>query len=342
MLAGAYLHLRSFRSARWLWGLVIPVACYAVNLRHFALFALFPLLGLLAGLLIRRARTSFLGWMGVVGLGLIAGAGLNLLGRTFDRYALRAAPNAASHIQYFDIIGTLSRARAMDEFPREFLTAQGTPEELAATYASDPFNADLFSPWGRAGGALRANVGRQIDGPWFRTIVAHPGAYLRHRLAFAGELLTKMDWFEYPWSHEYAASQPFIDFIRDSHFAARYADQNAADRAARETYRATVFQSNAVSRLMPRYIYGCTWLYLPILMLAVAALVTAGCLWKRRYGLPPALALSVIAYLVFLCFAAPMTFELRYLHPCCLATGLNLWLLGVSWRYRVDEANGER
>ncbi|HQK87016.1 MAG TPA: hypothetical protein PLU25_05250, partial [Acidobacteriota bacterium] len=96
------------------------------------------------------------------------------------------------------------------------------------------------------------------------------------------------------------------------------------------------------SRLMPRYIYGCTWLYLPLLMLAVAALVTAVCLWKRWYGLPPALALSVIAYVAFLCFAAPMTFELRYLHPCSLATGVNLWLLGMRWRYRLDEVNSER
>lgn len=342
VLAGAYLHLRSFRSARWLWALAIPVACYAVNLRHFALLALFPLLGLLAGLLIRRTRTSLLGWMGAVGLGLIAGAGLNLAGRAFDRYVLRSAPNTASHVQYFDLVGTLSRARAMDEFPREFLTAQGTPEKLAAAYASDPFNADIFSAWGRAAVWIQTNVGGRIDGPWLRAIMAHPRGYLSHRLAFAGKLLTQTDWYEYPWAHQYAESQQLIDFIRDNHYAVRYADRNDADRAARETYRATVFQSNAVSRFMPRYIYGCKWLYLPLLMLSVAALVTAGCLWKRRYGLPPALALSVIAYVAFLCVAAPMTFELRYLHPCCLATGVNLWLLGMSRRYRLDELKSEQ
>lgn len=191
--------LRRSPASRWGWLAAVLCAYYAVNVRHFALAAVFPILGMFLIPIIRIRKPAFRQWVAFLAAGLGLGLGLFLAGRAFDKLVLRSSPNTASHIQYFDMVGTLARARAMREFPREFLPDPTKWSELEAAYWSDPCNADLYSGWGRAAGLVRVDVGDQIDGPWLRTILAHPAAYLRHRLAFAGKLLLETDPVRYDW-----------------------------------------------------------------------------------------------------------------------------------------------
>ncbi len=323
LLAALYLFGRD-RPRSLARGIAVALALfYAANVRNMFFVALAPL----AGLFVHARFADRAPSRKRMALAMLAGLGITSASAALNQLALdwlyQPKPAESSHILYFDMVGTLAWAGALDEMPAYAVRDPDVGPELRRAYAADPLSADVFSPWGAARAVIRQTAMSKVAGDWLRIVTAHPLAYLRHRGAFAQRALTSTQlWPEktmIPPQQENHLLTKLVGFLESTGLP------SARARAAGEDLvYSTVHRPNAVSDLVDRYVRATRWLLLPLVHL-VFALAVAGWLFvRRRYDLRFALAASAALGIGMNCFIAPVV-DLRYVYWCLLSSVLVLW-----------------
>ncbi|HEY3450329.1 MAG TPA: hypothetical protein VGK67_28500 [Myxococcales bacterium] len=305
-------------------GIAVALALfYAANVRYALFVALAPLAGLFvharfAGRAPSRRRMAL---AMLVGLGITST--FTVLNRLAFEWLYHPKPAESSHLLYFDMVGTLAWADALDEMPAYAVRDPDVGPELRRAYAANPLSADVFSPWGAARALVRQTEMTKVAGDWLRIVTAHPLAYLRHRGAFAQHALTSVQlWPEetkIPPLEENFLLPRLVSFLESTGLP------SARARAAGEDLvYSTVHRPNAVSDLVDRYVHATRWLLLPLVHLVFEVAVAGWLFVKRRYDLRFALAASAALGIGMNCFSAPAV-DLRYVYWCLLSSVLILW-----------------
>lgn len=304
---------------------------YAVNVRHAVFLALAPVAGLfllplLAPSAISRRR------MGASVLAGLVVCGVLVLANSWALAALyQPRPARSSHHLYFDMVGTLTRAGAMNEMPGRWLPDPRSAAEVSRIYWRDPCSANPYTGWGEAGKLVQETEMANLVGDWLRVVAGHPLAYLKHRLAFSWQALTH----GYGGPDETATpsfqENVFLSLILVGHWESTGVPTAKARAAAEELYDSTLHRPNAVSNLLTRSFRAANFLLLPLLHLLFALATATVQFVRREYDLRFALAATAALGILLHCFSSP-ELEARYVYWCYLANVIVAW----CWISRIE------